>query len=584
MTASKSWLSLSVLVLSPSLLSCSSDAHPPTAGDSALGFEHLPRPEDLVSDETVENARDVDGGQPDEPAPASSETTGDAGFGWGPSPSSSADEPAPAPDVKWETCGKGECTTIDVPINYADPSQGTLGLRVFRGRARLSGRRGGVLLFNPGGPGAPVVADAADYHALFSSYLPTMDVVLMDNRGMGDSAPTDCVAPSFLDARLGQMTNDWSLGQVEDLANVWRDFNAGCVDRMGETVVSSLHSANVARDMDRVREALGEERISVWNVSYGTVQASFYGKMFPEHVGAFVLDSPVYFGDATHVDDIHKAIEAYDNELSRFLVWCSVDDACGLGATPEVVAANYDTLRATLADGVAYQGQIVTDIVLDSVASTLLMYGEWETLALVLNQTALGNLDVLVAAATADSEASAADHAMWQANLVVRLLDYGCPTDYTSAEALAQIRAAMTEHPRMANVYSWHFTVCLGWATPPSERRIDTKDLESSPFLILTSAHDAATPLEGAQSLLSQLNNDSTLVVVEKEGHGVIGIDAYGTTRGVDFVEGLNPSGDCSGPGCFGLDDLALRSLRATPQKRKLPFLTPRPFMPIVKH
>jgi pimeloyl-ACP methyl ester carboxylesterase len=319
-------------------------------------------------------------------------------------------------------------------------------------------------------------------------------------------------------------------------------------------------------------------------VSYGTVQASFYGKMFPEHVSAFVLDSPVYFGDATHVDDIHKAIDAYDNELSRFLDWCSKGDECGLGTTPADVGSNYDTLRADLAEGVVYDGELVTDIVLDSVASSLLMYGEWETLAIVLNQAAHGNLDSLVAAAVADSEDPGADHAMWQANLVVRLLDYGCPTDYTSAEALQQIQDAMATHPRMANVYSWHFTACLGWGTRPSERRIDTRDLKSTPFLLLTSAHDAATPLEGAQSLLAQLNNDSTLVVVEKEGHGVIGIDGYGTTRGVDFVQGLNPSAECSGPECFGLGDLALSSLPASKRPQpKLPLIKPRPFMPIVR-
>lgn len=574
-------LRLAFLLLSPSLCSCSNDGNSAgSGGDSDLGFEHIPKPSDLDTGEGVENPRTEDAGtQTSTPVEEPTESEGMDGGAAAPT------EPDPAPrELEWERCGTGECTTIQVPVDYADPTLGTLGLRVFLGQARLSSRRGGVLFFNPGGPGAPVVADAADYQALFASYLPTMDIVLMDNRGMGQSSPTDCVSPAFLDSRLAAMTTDWTQRQVEDLSEVWTEFNEGCVDRMGEGTVSNLHSINVARDMDRVREALGEEKISVWNVSYGTVQASVYGKLFPERVSAFVLDSPVYFGDSTHVDDIHKAIEAYDNELSRFLAWCSIDDACGMGSTPAEVSLNYDALRATLANGVAYEGEVITDLLLDSVASGLLMYGEWETLAIVLNQASHGNMDSLVAAAMADSEDPEADHAMWQANLVVRLLDYGCPTNYASADALAEIEAATTKHPRMANVYSWHFTMCLGWETKPTQARIRTSDLDSAPFLIVTSAHDAATPLEGAQNLLAQLNNDSTLVVVEKEGHGVIGIDTYGTTRGVDFVEDLNPSAACSGVDCIDFEDLPLSNLPATKRPRpKLPLIKPRPLMPIVR-
>lgn len=577
MNAYKSWLSFIAVLVTPSLFSCSSDSNSLGAGsgDSDLGFEHFPKPGDLDTEEPVENPRNGDGG-PSTPSEVPEFET-DAGVIANPDP--------PPLDVVWEACGKGQCATVQVPVDYSDASRGTLGLRVFVGKARLSSRRGGALLFNPGGPGAPVVEDAADYYALFSSYLPTMDVVLMDNRGMGQSEPTDCVPTSFLDTRLAEMTANWTQDQVEELSEVWSDFNAGCVSRMGQSVVENLHSMNVARDMDRVREVLGEERISVWNVSYGTVQASLYGKMFPERVSAFVLDSPVYFGKSTQVDDIHNAIVAYDNELSRFLSWCATDaDACGLGTTVQDVGVNYDTLRETLAEGVAYEGHVITDMVLDGVASGLLMYGEWETLALVLNQASHGNLDSLVGAAMAEGDDPQAEHAMWQANLVVRVLDYGCPTDYTSAQALQEIQKAMTEHPRMANVYTWHFTICLGFRTEASEARIETSNLESAPFLLLTSAHDAATPLEGAQNLLAQLNNESQLIVVQKEGHGVIGIDSYGTTQGVDFVEGLNPGAGCNGLECVDLGDLPLSSLpmRGHPRPR-LPYIKPRPFMPIVK-
>lgn len=579
----QTWLSFVVLALSPSLLSCS-DSKAPLRGDSDLGFDRLPKPSVVVRDETgtetetetEERPGSSDGGAPNTGNP-NRPPEADAGL----DSDFVTEEPA---DVVWHPCGKGQCTTIQVPVDYADPSLGTLGLRVFVGKSRLASRRG-ALFFNPGGPGAPVVADASVYFSLLSGYLPTMDIVLMDNRGMGQSTPTDCVDASFLDTRFAGLTDDWSRTQVEELADIWADFNTGCNARMGKSVVENLHSINVARDMDRVRKALREERISVWNVSYGTVQASLYGKLFPEHVGAFVLDSPVYFGDTTHVDDIHDAIAAYDTELSRFLEWCASNTRCGLGTTSAEVNASYDRLRSTLADGVTYRGEVLTGTVLDSVAAGMLMYGEWESFAAVLSDAVRGNFNALVVAATSEDEDPEASHAMWQANFVVRLLDYDCPDNYTNASALAHIQAAMEEHPRMANVYSWHLTACLGWSTRAAEARLDPSDLESAPFLLLTSAHDAATPLKGAENLLAQLNNGSQLSVIQKEGHGVLATHSEGTAEGVDFI-GAASSGrtSCSGLSCSSFNDSTLGQLSNSERPNpRLPRIRPRPVRPLVR-
>lgn len=492
---------------------------------------------------------------------------------------------APSEEQDWERCGPGLCTTLEVPVDYTDASQGTLGLRVFFGKAKSQSRRNGVLLFNPGGPGAPVVKDAADYYQLFSEYFPTLDIVLMDNRGMGESEPVDCADAAFLEAGLSDLDATWTADEVDRLADFWGDFSAGCVDRMGASTVANLHSVNVARDMDSVREMLGEERINLWNVSYGTVQASFYGKLFPSHVGGFVLDSPVYFGQATQVDDVRNAIESYDTELGRFLDWCAEDDDCGIGSTPETVRANYDALRALLHEGVAYEGDTITEAVLDSVASGLLMYGDWETFAQVLQEAAQDNWISLGEVASAEVEDPETQLAMLQSNLVVRLLDYGCPENYSREQALQQMQAAVNEHPRIANVYAWHFSICLGWQTNASVPRVVSENLESEPFLLLASAHDAATPLQGAENLVAQLNNESRLLVIDKEGHGVLNTDAYGTTEGIAFITNLNPSEPCTDLDCLDIDTSSLNSLRAPKSVRqpRLPVLAPRPFAPILK-
>jgi pimeloyl-ACP methyl ester carboxylesterase len=172
--------------------------------------------------------------------------------------------------------------------------------------------------------------------------------------------------------------------------------------------------------------------------------------------------------------------------------------------------------------------------------------GDWENLYLV---------------ASGESTDPDADHALLQSNIVVRALDYGCPSGYSAAQALADIDDVAAQHPRVADVYSWSFSFCLGWDTAASEQRLVTEDLASPPMLVVSSAHDAATPLAGAQNLVTQLNNQSRLLVIEKEGHGVIGTDEDGTRAGIDFVRAgtLEP---CTTLDCLGLGNFQLRGFR----------------------
>jgi pimeloyl-ACP methyl ester carboxylesterase len=548
-------------------LACGNDTyhHPPPAKDGPSPF-----PSNLF--DSIENPRSEDSD------PSERDTSQ--------RPSASADDESTAPDrtsvppgrqpVTWTRCGSGRCATLAVPIDYSEPSRGTLDLRVFVAPAELQAQRQGVLLFNPGGPGVPVVQDADAYHQFLASYFPTFDIVLMDNRGMGESTPVNCVDATFVDEHFGLAGDPWTLTSLDEIGEVWRNFERGCIERMGETTLSSLHSNNVARDMDVVRQVLGEDKLNLWNVSYGTVQASIYAKLFPEHVRSFVLDSPVYFADDTNnVVDVDVLIAAYDTELDRFLAWCGETGPCNLGTTPERASAGYDALRETLREGVAHKGVILTASHLDSAAASTLMYGEWSELARVVRSAVDGNWGPLLEAASGGDDDSDRSYAMFQSNLVVRGLDYRCPSGYSSARALERIDNASVIHPRIADVYSWLFTFCLGWETQPTEVREVTQNIESPPLLILTSAHDPATPLSGANQLLTQLNNDSQLLVIEKEGHGVIGSSPEGTNSGVRFIE-RGTLEECAGLNCS-----SFRQARAISPKPRLPRLPHVPVLPV---
>jgi hypothetical protein len=106
-----------------------------------------------------------------------------------------------------------------------------------------------------------------------------------------------------------------------------------------------------------------------------------------------------------------------------------------------------------------------------------------------------------------------------QSNAVYRLMDFGCPASFSAETALEIASSALEVAPRFRETFVALLAQCVGWHSRPSEQRVSTKELPSVPLLIVTSAHDAATPLPGAKALQSEFNNGSLLYVSPKEGH-----------------------------------------------------------------
>lgn len=465
----------------------------------------------------------------------------------------------------WKPCGTGKCATIWVPVDYANPDGETLGIRVFWGPA-AEPESEGFLFFNPGGPGEPMLSNDSylDWHYLMNVVAPKMDVVLMDNRGVGASEAVSCMSAAEANLRFGALDPD---GGLEQMASFWKDWNDACVSSLGESRLTNVHTRNVARDMDQVRQALGADKIDAWVVSYGSVQGSYYAKLFPQHVRAFALDSVVFAGDSNFVDDLLVTIAAYDRELSRFLTWCADGDACHLGTTPEEVNTNYDGLRAQLAQGVTVDDVELDESSLAGVATGLLLYGQWDEFAQVVSAAAGGDWTLMAETQgpveTGDEEA---DWRFTQANLVYNLMDYECPTDFGADDALELYDAVSDSHPRIASSFGQSLFVCAGWYTPPKEPAVVPSDLESPPLLIMSGAHDPATPLEGAIALRNQFNNGSALYVAEQEGHGILLGDIPATLACGDFLATGQAEVFCDQLECVDPNEtnVPLSSLRVT--------------------
>nr|WP_234435489.1 alpha/beta fold hydrolase [Streptomyces sp. NRRL B-24051] len=193
-----------------------------------------------------------------------------------------------------------QCATVRVPLDYTHPEGEQIDLAVSRLAAANPDRRRGVLMLNPGGPGGSGLALSALLVAqgLPSSVTDRYDLIGMDTRGIGHSTPVSCgfTTDSSYYSNIPPYAVDDAA--VTAQAKVAEQAAKQCADN-DDGRLRHFTTANTARDLDRIRDALGEEKTSYLGYSYGTALGATYASMFPERSDRVVLDSNI--GD-THLD------------------------------------------------------------------------------------------------------------------------------------------------------------------------------------------------------------------------------------------------------------------------------------------
>ncbi|TFD92722.1 alpha/beta fold hydrolase [Cryobacterium lactosi] len=301
----------------------------------------------------------------------------------------------PVPEII-EAAEKAECATLTVPIDYENLDGETLDIAVTRNAATGEDPIGSVVL-NPGGPGVQATTFAPLVAALWTGgpIAENFDLVGFDPRGVGLTDPAvDCYTDQERDAdvplsALGEWTDESARAIVEKCAT-----GSG-----GEEMLARLGTRDVARDLDVLRSALGDDKLTYAGASYGTRLGSVYAEMFPQNVRALVLDGAVDPRKDTGDRRIQLS-EGLQASFQRFADFCAKQTPCPLGTDPaQATTAAQQLLRPLLDEPlVAADGREVTFLAAaEGIISGLYAEASWTAIIAGLSELQAGRPEALLA-------------------------------------------------------------------------------------------------------------------------------------------------------------------------------------------
>lgn len=468
---------------------------------------------------------------------------------------------APAPPApEWEPCGDGlDCAEVEVPVDHADAGGATTTVAIIRHAATDPARRIGVLMTNPGGPGASGVdqvrsgvAPAAPGLAPFfgPELLARFDVVGVDPRGIGASDPIACQTDAEREALLARDGDpDLPGGAPRDvLERDARDLAEACARANDETYLAHLATDDVARDLDLVRAALGEEQISFLGSSYGTLLGVTYAQLFPSAVRAMVLDGPLHptrwQSDPIGTSD-EQTVSA-EQQLDRYFETCRAEGpACGFGGGDPAAAfdALVDRLEAeplvVPAAPPAPEGRVDGATLLFAARTAVFDRTFWPVLtaALVTAEQGDGSTANLLAQALV-RDPDGTPSALGEGNYAVNCLDRVRVDD---AALDAQAARLPELAPRFGTLSGYGLLGCGPWPVDNPDRYTGPyTGAGAPPVLVVGGELDSQTPLPWAEAMTESLPG-AVLLTRTGVGHTSYGgrangaciddaVDAYLTT------------------------------------------------------
>ena len=437
----------------------------------------------------------------------------------------------------WSECENAEpdsivtCSILEVPYDYEDPAIGSFSLFVKKRSVEDPAKRIGSLLVNPGGPGFGGSSLADDAYYYFSSdLLERFDIIAWDPRGTGESTPAvDCV--DTYDEYFGLDSPPDNNEEIQALIDASQQFNDECLARSGE-ILPYISTESSARDMNSIRLALGEDKISYLGFSYGSELGATWTTLFPDTVRAAVLDGAVD-PDSNSTDEGKSQAKGFEQQLTAFLEQCSARVSCkfhnkgnaeaafdkliaDLDANPLVVSSD----RTPVTQGVAYT----------AIAQAMYSDFYWPQLEAALKSAQLGDGSGLLS--LYDQYFQRQDDGTY-GNELEAFLSISCLDD-PGATSVEEVNSKVDEFvaiaPRLGANFAYGYS-CALWPIPPAPR-VEITGKGAGPIVVVGTTGDAATPLESTRKMAKKLEQ-GILIVVSANQHTGYGANAC-VTKAVD--------------------------------------------------
>jgi pimeloyl-ACP methyl ester carboxylesterase len=438
----------------------------------------------------------------------------------GPSPSAAE---VKVPLARWSDCGKGfQCADVRVPSDYSATSKGYLNVAIIRLAATDRKARIGSLVINPGGPGASgveFVREIAKSGLLSADLRKRFDIVGFDPRGVNSSTAIRCIDNLDPQARFDPSPDDPK--ELKDLVDSARHYAAECAKR-NDATLPYLSTDAVARDLDGIRQAIGDKKLTYLGFSYGTLIGALYADRFPDRIRAMVLDGAI--DPAIDLEQLRVGqAKSFEHALAAFLKDCAAKKSCVFHENGKS-AAVFDSLMASIdakslpATRLKTSRRIGPSIASYAVLAALYDRESWPFLAasLELARHGDGSLMLLIADPYRGRKPNGSYSNLQDAYTANTCLDFAAPKDVAGFTAWAA--ALKKSAPHFAGLFAYNDLPCAFWPVPAERTPAPVRAAGAPPIVVVGSTGDPATPYPWAVSLAKELES-GVLITRKGEGH-----------------------------------------------------------------
>ncbi|QNP70349.1 alpha/beta fold hydrolase [Streptomyces roseirectus] len=437
--------------------------------------------------------------------------------------------------LDWKRCAGGsapgavwQCATMKAPLDWSKPEGRTIDVGLVRARSSgAASERIGSLLFNFGGPGASGVDTLPSFGSTMASLRERYDLVSFDPRGVGRSEGVRCRSDREIAAAE---TVDSTPDTPQEERAYFQDaagFGRGCAKAAGD-LLSHVSTTDTARDMDLMRQVLGDTKTHYFGISYGTELGGVYAHLFPGNVGRLVLDA-VVDPTADAVGHARNQARGFQLALDNYLRSTGQDPEAGTRRIADLLARlDADALPAS-------SGRRLTQtLAVTGIVTPLYSESSWPSLTRALEEAEGGDGSGLLALADAYNERDSSGRygTTTHSQRVISCLD---DKQRPTAD---EIRETLPEFERISPVFGPYLAWdTAGWCHDwPVSGQHDTPEVSApgaAPILLVGNTGDPATPYEGARRMADELGKGvGVLLTWRGEGHG-----AYGS--GSDCVDSV---------------------------------------------